>query len=162
MSKFVSTVYNYIRPLTKYAWLLVVVVLIVLVGYYGYSRFAKPIISKDIYKDVANANTRGKNADIYFFHVDWCPHCKKAAPEWQKFQSEYNGKSVNGYTIITHDIDCTADSANNTDTTIASLIEKYDIQGYPTIKITTDDGKTIDFESKITQKSLETFVNNVL
>jgi thiol-disulfide isomerase/thioredoxin len=162
MSKFVNAFLNYIRPFTKYAWVFLIVIIFVIIAFYAYKKYASPAISKSKYKDVANAEQRGLNADLYFFHADWCPHCKKAAPEWSKFESEYNGKSINGYTIITHDIDCTKDSMEDQDQNVADLIKKFDIKGYPTIKLTTDDGKTVDFESKITKNSLETFVNNVL
>lgn len=158
MSKLVNSILNYIRPFTKYAWVFVIVILFLAVAYFGYRRFAAPAISKSVYKDVANSGSRGLNADIYFFHADWCPHCKKAAPEWQQFSDQYNSQNVNGYTIVAHDINCTTDS----DPEVAAIVQKFNIQGYPTIIITTDDGKTINFESKITQSSLETFVNTVL
>ena len=162
MSKLVNAFLNYIRPFTKYAWVFFIIIIFAIVAYYGYKRYAAPVISKSKYKDVANAEQRGYNADIYFFHADWCPHCKKAAPEWAQFQSDYNGKTINGYTIITHDVNCTDDKTDSGDTQVADMIQKFNIQGYPTIKLTTDDGKTIDFESKITKNSLETFINNVL
>jgi thiol-disulfide isomerase/thioredoxin len=162
MSKLVNSILNYIQPFVKYTWIILIIVIFLLVGYYGYKRYAAPAISDSVYKDVANANRRGLNADIYFFHADWCPHCKKAAPEWKDFQDEYNGKSVNGYTIVAHDFNCTEDSGENSNEKIAEMVQKYNIQGYPTIIITTDDGKTINFESKITKKSLETFVNSAL
>ena len=162
MSKLVNSILNYIRPLTKYAWVFLIAILFLVVAYFGYKRFATPAISNSVYKDVANASSRGTNADIYFFHADWCPYCKKAAPEWKKFMDQYNSQNVNGYMIVAHDIDCTADSGNNSDPEVAAIVKKFNIQGYPTIIITTDDGKTINFESKITQSSLETFVNTVL
>lgn len=162
MSKLVNAFLNYIRPFTRYAWIFFIIFMFITVAYYGYKRFASSKIDNSKYSDVANAEHRGYNADIYFFHVDWCPHCKKAAPEWEKFRSEYNGKTVNGYTIVTHDIDCTEDKMENENQNVAEMIKKFDIQGYPTVKLTTDNGKTIDFESKITKNSLETFVNNVL
>ena len=162
MSKLVNAFLNYIRPITKYAWVFFIIVVFLAVAFYAYKKYASPAISKSKYKDVANAEQRGLNADVYFFHVDWCPHCKKAAPEWTSFQNEYNGKMINGYTIITHDVDCTEDRMDSSDQNIADMITRFNIQGYPTIKLTTDDGKTVDFESKITKSSLETFVNNVL
>jgi thiol-disulfide isomerase/thioredoxin len=162
MSKFVNSFLNYVRPYIKFLWLFLVVFIFVAATYFGYKKFAAPAVSTDKYKDVANANRRGLNADVYFFHVDWCPHCKTAAPEWKKFETEYNGKTINGYTIVTHDVDCTEDSADSSNRAVAEIIKKFNIVGYPTIKITTDDGKSFDFESKISQKSLDTFVNSVL
>lgn len=162
MSKLVSSILNYTRPITKYAWIIFLIILFAIVAYYGFRRFAKPVISKEVSKDIANANTRGMNADLYFFHADWCPHCKKASPAWKEFYAEYNGKTVNGYTLQLHDINCTEDSADNSNPAVAEIIQKFNIQGYPTVILQTDDGKKIDFDSKITKKSLETFVGTVL
>jgi len=162
MSKLVNAFLNYIRPITKYAWVFLIIIIFIILLIILFKRYAVPAISKSKYKDVANSDQRGLNADIYFFHADWCPHCKKAAPEWAKFQEEYNGKSVNGYVIVTHDVDCTSDSLDTQNQDTANMIKNFNIQGYPTIKLKTDDGKTIDFDSKITSSSLEVFINTVL
>jgi thiol-disulfide isomerase/thioredoxin len=50
-------------------------------------------------KNISNANRRIQTAVIYFFHADWCPHCKKALPIWQEFVSKYDQTNVNGLII---------------------------------------------------------------
>lgn len=157
MSKFINAVYSFIRPVLKYAWLFVVVVLFVLVSIYAYNSFVKPSIVKPPSANIANTDRRGQNLDIYFFHVDWCPHCIKAAPEWQKFTDKMNGKAVNGYNVFCHDIDCT----DTTDSNITTMIKDYNIEGYPTVKVTFDNGKVIDFDSKISANGLATFVTTI-
>jgi len=114
-------------------------------------------MSKSPSTNVANANRRSQNADIYFFHVDWCPHCIKSAPEWKKFADSTNGKVVNGFTIHCHDVDCT----DNSDPQVAAIIQNNKINGFPTVKMTFDDGTTVEFESNISQQSLATFVETV-
>jgi thiol-disulfide isomerase/thioredoxin len=103
------------------------------------------------FSDVANANRRQKEVMIYFFHVDWCPHCKNALPEWNAFKSQYDEKEVNGYVLKCVDTDCTSETGE-----VTRVIKTYNIDSYPTVKMV-KDGKTIDFDSKITKTSLEKF-----
>jgi len=143
-----------IRPYYYYIIAFVVIIIFLVVAYYGYSKAMAR--EKDKFKDVANANRRNKETVIYFFHVDWCPHCKKALPEWNKFISSYDGKEINGYKLKCMDIDCTEENSD-----VAQFINKYKIDSYPTVKLLRD-GNTIDFETKITNTSLEQFVNTML
>ena len=159
MSKFVNALYTYVRPIVKYMWLIIVIILFILIGVYAYNSFAKPYITKSPSSNIANTVNRSNsnNVDIYFFHVEWCPHCIKAMPEWQTFSNNTNGKVVNGYTVICHDIDCTNDSDPN----IAQMVKDNGIDGYPTVRITFDDGTKINFDSNISANSLATFVTTV-
>lgn len=157
MSRFINAVYNFIRPARKYIWFFVVTILFILVSIYSYNSFIKPTIAKPPSANIANADRRGMNLDIYFFHVDWCPHCIKAAPEWKKFTDKMNGTVVNGYNVFCHDIDCT----DTTDPKITEMIKTYNIEGYPTVKVTFDNGKVVDFDSKISANSLATFVTTI-
>jgi thiol-disulfide isomerase/thioredoxin len=154
MANLVEVVTKIIRPYYYYIIGFVIILLFLIIGYYGYNNITK--MQKNKFADVANANRRNKEAIIYFFHVDWCPHCKKALPEWNKFVSTYDGKQVNGYKIKTVDVDCTKETSD-----VTEYINKYNIDSYPTIKLIRDE-TTIDFESKITSTSLEKFVNTML
>lgn len=76
MSKIVDAILNVVRP---YFWVLLVLVLFAIfsvAGYYGYQKYAKDVITKTKFADVANADRNNKNATIMMFFVDWCPHCK--------------------------------------------------------------------------------------
>ena len=169
MSKIVDTILNVVRP---YFWIILVIVLFLLftvVGYYGYKKYTDDIVSKTKFADVANADRTNRTATIMIFHVDWCPHCKTALPEWKKFKSAYNGEQINGYKLKCVDVDCTSDSSlsENDDKTgderhIAGLIKKYNIQSYPTVKLVIDGGETVEFDSKITKDSLHKFVTTVI
>ena len=98
----------------------------------------------------------GTQAEFLLFYVDWCPHCKTAKPEWQKVKEEYEGKTINGYTVIFKEINCTNETAE-----VEKMISQYKIEGYPTLKLL-KDGQVIDFDSKPTKSSLEQFLNAVL
>ena len=154
MANIVEVLRKYIRPYYYYIITLVVLIIFIFAGYYAYNQFSKTKASR--FKDVANVNRRNKDAVVYFFHVYWCPHCKKALPEWNSFKSQNNGLEINGYEIKCVDIDCTKETSD-----ITRMINQYKIDSYPTIKLIRDE-QTIDFESKITSSSLNKFVETML
>jgi thiol-disulfide isomerase/thioredoxin len=169
MSKIVDAILN---SVSRYSFIILVVVLFVafsFAGYYGYKKYMEDKIAVTKFADVANADRNNKNATIMMFFVDWCPHCKTAKPEWDKFKSAYDGKPINGYMLKCVEVNCTDDSPANykgetspSADRIAALIKKYNIQSYPTIKLVIDGGETVEFDSKITKDSLATFVNTVV
>lgn len=154
MSGLVEVVRKIIRP--YYYWIILAVVLIVFI-YAAYSYFmGRGKITQELYTDVANANRRSKEATVYFFHVDWCPHCKKALPAWEQFKAASNGKEVNGCVVSCVDKNCTEEDAETT-----SLINKFGIESYPTVKLVRDD-QIIEFDSKITATTLDSFITTML
>jgi thiol-disulfide isomerase/thioredoxin len=154
MANLIDVVTKLIRPYYYRIITVVLIILFIVVGYYGYNTIVNK--EKNKFKDVANENRRNKEAPVYFFHVDWCPHCKKALPEWKKFASTYDGKEINGYLIKCYDVDCTNETSD-----VTVFINKYKIESYPTVKLIRDDN-TIDFDSRITSSSLDQFVNTML
>ena len=154
MANIIEVIRNSIRPYYYYIITTVVFILFLLVGFYSYNYYKNQV--KDRFKDVANVNRRNKEVIVYFFHVDWCPHCKKALPEWNAFMDQYDGKEVNGYIIRCMPIDCTEESS-----TVKTAMNKYNINSFPTVKLIRDE-KTIEFDSKITRTSLSSFVETML
>jgi len=145
---------NFILP---YQYTLLIAILIILfgiAGYYAYIWYGSPVINKKEQDDVSNANRNDKEIEIYFFHVDWCPHCKTAQPQWNKFVQKYDNTNMNGYNIQCIDVDCTDDK----DEKVSAYIRRFDIQSYPTLKMIKDDSQ-IDYEAKITSDNLEQFLN---
>ena len=69
-------------------------------------------------------------------------------PVWQEFAKKWNGKTKNGYMIITSELDCDQNEA---------VANKYNVQGYPTIKCIMN-GKVTDFDAKPTASSLSQFL----
>jgi thiol-disulfide isomerase/thioredoxin len=142
---------------------LLLVVAAVLIGVSVY--IFKNYISKKINPDYVDNNefneTRefsngDKEATLYLFHVNWCMYCKKAMPEWLKFKNDYNEKTINGYKLYMKDYECSDDD----DAEISSLLDKYEIDGYPTI-ILVKDGVPVKFEAKPTYDTLEEFVKTM-
>jgi thiol-disulfide isomerase/thioredoxin len=154
MAGLFEVITKYIRPYYYYILAVTIFIIFLTIGLYAYNGFQAQ--QKNKFSDVANANRRNKDAVVYFFHVDWCPHCKKALPEWKNFVSKYDKKEINGYRVKCVEKDCTRETSD-----ITEIINRYNIDSYPTIKLI-KDSTTIDFESKITASSLEKFVNTML
>lgn len=121
---------------------------------YKYNNYMKPM-NKD--NDISNANRRVNITEIYFFNATWCPHCVQAKPAWLDFVSSYDKSIVNGYTIKCIDIDC----STTDDPQTMEVIQKYNVEHYPTIKLVKDK-VVIDFDAKVTKENLTQFVNTVL
>jgi hypothetical protein len=155
MANLIEVAKRIIRPYYYYIIGAVVLIIFIYAGVYAYNHFyANKVANK--YANVANANRRNKEVNVLFFHVDWCPHCKKALPEWNSFKQQYDGKELNGYVIKCVDMDCTNETSD-----IARAINTYKIDSYPTIKMLKNQ-QTIEFDSKITSSSLDQFVNTML
>ena len=107
-------------------------------------------------KKFKTSDSSTKSAEILFFFTNWCPHCTSAKPEWNAFKEQYKNQDVNGYKLAFKEIDCTKESSES-----EMLMEKYKVEGYPTIKLIIDD-KVIDFDAKTTKQNLIQFVNSAL
>ena len=99
--------------------------------------------------------TATKTAHLMLFYVDWCPHCKTAKPEWNALKEEYDGKAINGYIVVFEEYNCTEESSQE------ELINKYKIEGYPTIKLIKDN-QVIEYDAKPTKETMEKFLTTVL
>jgi thiol-disulfide isomerase/thioredoxin len=147
----------YTRIFSKYSRIIFVLLLVILfsyVGYNAYQRFYKKTNEVKEFSDVANSNKRKKEAQVLFFFADWCPHCRKAKPEWEQFKEEYDNKVINEYTISCQAVDCTNEKD---DQKTATLIKKYKIESYPSIIMLVGDSK-IDYDAKVTKSGLEQLV----
>ncbi len=155
-TSFIQTIRGYLTNWKVIAMMLVGLLLI-LFAYYTYKQYANEKTAfhanrENIPKD-QNSN---KTATLMLFYVDWCPHCKTAKPEWESLKADYDGKSINGYTINFMEYNCTNESAETT-----QLMDKYNIEGYPTIKLVKDN-QVIEYDAKPTKSTMEQFLNTVL
>jgi len=161
MSGIVDLVYNkYVRRYSTIITIIAILIIFIFVGWYAYKKYYVEKKSKSQYSDVSNMNTRGQPVDILFFFAEWCPHCKTAKPIWYQFKEEYNGKLINGNIISCREIDCT-DDKNDPNDKISALISQYKVESFPTIIMLIGDNR-IDFDAKITKKSLNEFVKSAV
>ena len=133
-----------------------VVLLLSGVGYYAYKQANSNTLFHANRENIPKEQNSNKTATLMLFYVDWCPHCKTAKPEWDSLKSEYDGKSINGYTIHFAEYNCTNESAE-----VSQLMDKYTIEGYPTIKLSKDN-QIIEYDAKPTKSTMEQFLNTVL
>jgi len=105
---------------------------------------------------ISSSHSGNKSATVYFFYTTWCPYSLAAIPEWEKIVDKYNENSVNGYSINFIDVDCTKETVE-----IENMINKYNIEGYPTIKMIKDD-QVVDFDAKAKFENIEKFLVTVL
>jgi thiol-disulfide isomerase/thioredoxin len=135
-----------------------IVIFSVIAIYYYYYYIATP--SKASYTPNSENNTGlsngGGDAELLFFYADWCPHCKAAKPIWNDLKANYEHKTVNGYKIVFTEVDCSEET-----TEVEKLMNKYNVEGYPTIKLV-KDGKIIEYDAKPSKETLTKFLSTVL
>lgn len=132
-------------------------ILLIIFAYYTYKQYAD---SKTAFhanrENIPKDKNSNKTATLMLFYVDWCPHCKTAKPEWETLKAQYDGKSIKGYTLSFIEYNCTNESSE-----VSELMDKYNIEGYPTIKLLKDNN-IIEYDAKPSKSTMEQFLNNVL
>ena len=157
---YMHKVKNYFSNIsTKTIVIILAVILFIVLGIYLYNSILKSKFNTSYSPN--NEHTlagdgKTAQAELLFFYVDWCPHCKTAKPVWEELKAEYENKTINGYTILFSEINCTNESPE-----IEKLINTYKIEGYPTIKLL-KDGQVIEYDAKPTKETLDQFLNTTL
>lgn len=142
----------------KLVFILATIVVLIMAIAYVYKKYMTPKLNVEYEPNKEFIDKGDSNeAEIIMFTVDWCPYCKKAMPIWKEFKEEYSGKVINGYKLNFETVNCTDEKDNN----VAEMLEKYSIEGYPTIKLLKDD-EVITFDAKPERATLEKFLQTVL
>jgi thiol-disulfide isomerase/thioredoxin len=133
-------------------------VIIGVVLYYAYNYLTKKfkVGYKENSEHIPVDGMSSNEAEILLFSTTWCPHCKSAKPIWEEVKNEYKGKTVNGYTIIFTEVDCTNESPE-----VTKMMDRYKIEGFPTIKLI-KNGQVIEFDAKVSKENLEKFINTAV
>ena len=143
-------------------WVIIVGVIVFSgIAIYYYSSYVAPkkqtnYSGNNEHGSSSSQNSDNKEAELLLFYVDWCPHCKTAKPVWNDIKSEYENKTINGYTVIFTEVNCTEETAE-----VEQMMNKYNIEGFPTIKLL-KDGQVIEYDAKPTKDTLTQFLNTVL
>jgi thiol-disulfide isomerase/thioredoxin len=131
-----------------------IVLFTILAFVYYYYFTAKPSYKAN--REFTDGSDGGKHAELMLFYVDWCPHCKTAKPVWDELKTEYQNRTINGYTVIFTEVNCTTETDE-----IEKMMNTYKIEGYPTIKLV-KDGQVIEYDAKPNKDTLVQFLNTVL
>jgi thiol-disulfide isomerase/thioredoxin len=141
----------------NFAIILILSIIFLVAAIYTYRNYVSPKINP---KYVANSEylpedgeMKGSEvADLYFFYTEWCPHCKKSMPIWQSLKSDLDNKEFKGVTLNFIEVDCDKDTA---------LAEKFNVQGYPTIKLVKGN-QVIEYDAKPSKDTLMEFLQTSL
>lgn len=156
VSRFASAIKS--RLSWKLVFILATIVALIIAIAYVYKKYMTPKLNVEYEPNKEFIDKGDSNeAEIIMFTVDWCPYCKKAMPIWKEFKEEYSGKVINGYKLNFETVNCTNEKDNN----VVEMLEKYSIEGYPTIKLLKDD-EVITFDAKPERATLEKFLQTVL
>lgn len=138
----------------KFLLILVVTSIFIFAAFYTYNTYVIPRLNKQYVsnREFIDEPDKIDVADIYFFGTTWCPHCKKAKPEWDKFKSNIGENLVNGVKLNFIEVDCDEDQ---------STANKFKVEGYPTIKLV-HGNKIIEYDAKPNYDTLMQFVNSSL
>lgn len=80
---------------------------------------------------------------LVFFYANWCGHCQKMKPEWDKLVQKYNQT----YQLEQYEADEHKD-----------IMKKEQIEGFPTIKLYKADGTSHEYRGDRSFESLEKFL----
>jgi thiol-disulfide isomerase/thioredoxin len=134
----------------------VIFILFILVSLYTYRRYVSPRVNPTYVanSEYAPADTTKQHAvaDLYYFYTTWCPHCKKTMPIWQGLKNDFDNKPFKDTVINFIEVDCEKDT---------TLAEKFNIQGYPTIKLVKGN-QVIEYDAKPSKDTLIEFLQTSL
>lgn len=139
-------------------WMILAIgVIISVAGYWVYQKYVAPRLSpsyvanKEFIQGGAGGDTQGtQEAEVILFYTTWCPACKKAKPIWNQVKEEMNGKEINGKELIFREVDCDKEE---------SLADKFNIEGYPTIKMVVN-GNVIEYDARPDKDTMIEFIQS--
>jgi len=129
------------------ALFVITIISLVIYGIYAGAKYAE-----EKFTNSSNDLTPADNEVVVaLFYADWCGHCKHFKPEFDKVSDEINGEkcSKSNKKLRIVKVDCSNDS---------SVSNKYNVQGFPTVKILgTSDGET-EYTGERTYDSLKSYL----
>jgi thiol-disulfide isomerase/thioredoxin len=92
----------------------------------------------------------GKTRSVVICKAEWCGHCKKAAPEFNKLLSASPITLKDGTKATVKILDADKDK---------SEISQYKVKGYPTVLVV-DGGQTTEYPGERTASGIIDFLNS--
>lgn len=92
----------------------------------------------------------GSSRSVVICKADWCGHCKKAAPEFQKLLSASPITLKDGSKATVKILDADKDKAE---------VNKYNVKGFPSVLIV-DGGQSTEYPGPRTSDGIIEFLNS--
>jgi thiol-disulfide isomerase/thioredoxin len=92
----------------------------------------------------------GSSRSVVICKADWCGHCKKAAPEFQKLLSASPITLKDGSKATVKILDADKDKAE---------VAKYNVKGFPSVLIV-DGGQSTEYPGPRTSDGIIEFLNS--
>jgi len=83
---------------------------------------------------------------VFFIYADWCGHCTRFKPEWDKFKEESAKNNVKAFAL-------NVDDESNT-----AFIEMNKVSSFPTIIVSKGSGEKVKYEGERTAEDLMKFI----
>jgi thiol-disulfide isomerase/thioredoxin len=101
---------------------LIILLIILAVLFFVYEKFLKTegfeLESKDIDSEIKSGTK------LVLFYADWCGHCQKVKPDWEKAASSVNTSEDKKMIMV----NCGEGTDHD-----QKVMKKYNVDGYPTI-----------------------------
>jgi protein disulfide-isomerase A1 len=101
------------------------------------------VLNHDNFKEAVNKT----EYTLVEFYAPWCPHCKSLASEYEQLATDFKVQT----NLQIAKIDC--DQEENKD-----LAEKYEIQGFPTIKLFKNGAAFRDYDGERNAESMKKWI----
>ena len=88
---------------------------------------------------------------MVLYYAEWCGHCKTMKPEWKQVVNKFNNPSNNSNKINVAEIESQH---------IGKLLNKPEIEGFPTIKMYNNGKPVANFNEERIASKIEEFANN--
>ena len=137
---------------TQLLTILFLIAVLIVITLWVYKKYISPKLQTSYApnKEYIKSET-SKSVDLYLFYTEWCPHCKKAMPEWSNLKQSIGDSQVNNFDVNFIEVDCEKEKA---------LADQFKVEGYPTIKMV-KDGQTIEYDARPDTNTLIKFLQTM-
>jgi thiol-disulfide isomerase/thioredoxin len=136
-----------------YLGIVILCIIVGIVGYYSYNSYYKVPDKQESTEIIPHSD---KTPELMFFYADWCGHCKKAKPEWESTKEYLHNNLINSHRVFCVEYNCSEKTPET-----AQILNKYKIDGFPTIKLQYDN-TIYEFNEPPTKDNILVFLNNTI
>ena len=126
------------------------IVLLIILSFFVVRKLLDCIKNREEFSDSNTAVPEGNDINMVLFYAEWCPHCQKIKPLWNKLTNKMNGKEVNNRKVNIVMVHCPDEE---------EVCSANKISGYPTIKCISNK-KSKEFEGTRTLEGLTNFIKD--